>query len=174
MQVRIFDDRLEVWNPGTLPPELSIDSLYKAHASRPRNPRFAQALHIARLIEHWGTGTLRMIDACAAHNLPRPVFALEMGSFIVTFLKELRVQRLPHYDELNNRQRDVLRYLRDSTRITNGEYQQRYSISARQSVNDLDGLVHAGFVIRGGAGRATYYQLVLSLSGPGVVWDEGG
>ena len=58
VQVRIYDDRLEVWNPGRLPPDLSIEALYRQHASHPQNPRLAHALYRARLIEHWGTGTL--------------------------------------------------------------------------------------------------------------------
>ena len=44
VQVRIFEDRLEVWNPGVLPPDLSIEDLYRQHASYPRNPRLARAL----------------------------------------------------------------------------------------------------------------------------------
>ena len=63
VQVRIYDDRLEVWNPGRLPPDLTIEALYRQHASHPRNPRLAHALYRARLIEHWGTGTLRIIRA---------------------------------------------------------------------------------------------------------------
>ena len=61
VQVRVYDDRLEVWNPGTLPPTLAIEELYREHDSVPRNPLLAQVFYRARLIEHWGTGTLRMI-----------------------------------------------------------------------------------------------------------------
>jgi len=69
VQVRIYDDRLEVWNPGLLPPDLTIEALYRQHASHPRNPRLAHALYRARLIEHWGTGTLRIIRACEGSNI---------------------------------------------------------------------------------------------------------
>lgn len=51
MQVRIYDDRLEVWNPGDLPYGLSVEDLYRQHASRPRNKRIAEAFHRARLTE---------------------------------------------------------------------------------------------------------------------------
>ena len=38
IQVMLFGDRLEVWNPGELPPSLTFDGLRRPHASIPRNP----------------------------------------------------------------------------------------------------------------------------------------
>jgi len=38
VQVMLFADRLEVWNPGELPPSLTPASLRLPHASIPRNP----------------------------------------------------------------------------------------------------------------------------------------
>lgn len=87
VQVRIFDDRMEVWNPGSLPPDLSIEALYHQHASHPRNPRLAHALYRARLIEHWGTGTLRILEACKGYDL-QPEFLSEMGCFITRIKKK--------------------------------------------------------------------------------------
>lgn len=81
-QVRIFDDRLEVWNPGTLPRDLLVTHLYRQHASRPRNPLLANVLFRARLIEQWGTGTLRIIEACASCHI-KVEFETDMGTFIV-------------------------------------------------------------------------------------------
>ena len=87
IQVRIYDDRLEVWNPGKMPSDLSVAELYHQHASRPRNPLLANALFRTRLIEQWGTGTLRIIEACQPHNI-KVEFESAMGMFIVR-LKQL-------------------------------------------------------------------------------------
>ena len=38
VQVRLFSDRLEIWNPGELPPPLTIARLRAPHASIPRTP----------------------------------------------------------------------------------------------------------------------------------------
>lgn len=86
IQVRIYDDRLEVWNPGNLPHDLTLRKLHYPHASRPRNPLIANALFRARYIEHWGTGTLRIIKACKPQNI-KVEFAVDMGNFIVTLRK---------------------------------------------------------------------------------------
>lgn len=83
MQVRIYADRLEVWNPGDLPYGLSVDGLYREHPSLPRNKRIAEAFHRAGLIERWGTGTLRIVEAYTAQGLPAPEFRHEAGIFQV-------------------------------------------------------------------------------------------
>lgn len=85
VQVHIYDDRLEVWNPGTLPPDLTIEQLYHEHASHPRNPRLAGVFHHAGLVERWSTSTLRIITACQAHGIGQPEFIIESGIFIARF-----------------------------------------------------------------------------------------
>lgn len=80
--MRISDDCLEVLNPGSLPHGISVQSLYHQHRSSPRNVLIAGAIFRARLIEHWGTGTLRIIDACREHNI-KVEFENEANTFIV-------------------------------------------------------------------------------------------
>ncbi|OGV40451.1 MAG: hypothetical protein A2X48_15195 [Lentisphaerae bacterium GWF2_49_21] len=89
IQVRIYDDCLEVWNPGKLPPDLSIAELYRKHASHPRNPLLAGAVFRTRLIEQWGTGTLRIIEACRPQNI-KVEFETDMGMFIVRLKKTVK------------------------------------------------------------------------------------
>jgi len=84
VQVMLFADRLEIWNPGELPPQLTVDNLRRPHASIPRSPRLAEPLFLARYIEKAGTGTLDMIHLCAQAGLPPPEFRQDGGQFIQT------------------------------------------------------------------------------------------
>ncbi|MDE2617145.1 MAG: DUF4062 domain-containing protein [Burkholderiales bacterium] len=84
VQVMLFADRLEIWNPGELPPQLTVDNLRRPHASIPRSPRIAEPLFLARYIEKAGTGTLDMIHLCAQAGLPTPEFRQDGGQFIQT------------------------------------------------------------------------------------------
>ena len=84
VQVMLFADRLEVWNPGELPPSLTPASLRLPHASIPRNPLLAEPLFLTRHIEKAGTGILDMIGLCKAAKLQPPEFRQEMGQFIQT------------------------------------------------------------------------------------------
>ncbi|MEI6104787.1 MAG: DUF4062 domain-containing protein [Methanothrix sp.] len=82
VQVMLFSDRLEVWNPGELPPQLSFQSLCEPHPSIPHNPLIAEPLFLTRYIERAGTGTLDMVRLCAEAGLPVPEFRGENGQFI--------------------------------------------------------------------------------------------
>lgn len=53
VSVAIFDDRLEIWNDGTLPFELTPADLKKDHASLQRNPVIASVFYNRGLIERW-------------------------------------------------------------------------------------------------------------------------
>jgi predicted HTH transcriptional regulator len=79
VQVSIFADRVEIWNPGNLPPSLTLELLRKEHRSFPRNLLFAEALYLARYIERYGTGTGDMIRLCREAGLPEPDFQLTDG-----------------------------------------------------------------------------------------------
>jgi len=158
IQVRIYDDRLEVWNPGTLPPTLTIESLYREHPSFPRNPKIAMAFYRARLIEHWGTGTLRMIDACDRLGI-KLEFLSESGFFMARFIKPERRITPPAEQKLNDRQTKALEYARKHGQITNRDYQKLCDISRRQAIKDLSDLVEKSVLIKDGKGRAVRYLI---------------
>jgi len=84
VEVMLFADRLEVWNPGTLPPSLTIESLSKPHPSQPGNPLIAEPLFLTKYIEKAGTGTVDIFDNCRKAGLKLPEFRLENGLFILT------------------------------------------------------------------------------------------
>ena len=86
VQVMLFADRLEVWNPGALPPPLTLDKLRVPHESVPGNRLVARALYLAKYIEQMGTGTLDMIERCVDAGLREPEFEAA-GKFVT------RIQR---------------------------------------------------------------------------------
>jgi predicted HTH transcriptional regulator len=83
IQVMLFSDRLEVWNPGSLPPSLTLEKLRHPHGSVPGNPLLAEPLYLTKYIERMGTGIGDMIARCRNAGLPEPEFALTDG-FVVT------------------------------------------------------------------------------------------
>ncbi|HEY4255160.1 MAG TPA: ATP-binding protein [Chlamydiales bacterium] len=84
IQVAIFDGRLEIQNPGMLPFGFTLEDL-KTGVSRIRNRVIARVFHELKLMEHWGSGYKRIIEACKAGGYPEPKWE-EFGTFIrVTF-----------------------------------------------------------------------------------------
>ena len=80
VQVMLFSDRLEVLNPGRLPPTLTLEQLRQAHPSVPNNRLLARSLYLTQYIEEMGTGTLDMIRRCRDAGLPEPEFT-DSGGF---------------------------------------------------------------------------------------------
>lgn len=70
VQVRIFDDRLEIWNPGLLPPSLTVEKLKGKHDSIPRNPLIAKAFFWIKFAEDVGSGTSKIVQWCKEWGVP--------------------------------------------------------------------------------------------------------
>jgi len=85
IQISVYPDRLMIWNPGQLPADWTLDKLMAKHASCPFNPDIANAFFRAGLIESWGRGIERIIEACRQDNYPMPQWQLEPGGLWVTF-----------------------------------------------------------------------------------------
>jgi len=85
VQVRIFDDRLEIWNPGLLPPSLTLDKLKGKHDSVPRNPLIAKAFFWIKYAEDVGSGTSKIIQWCKEWGLPEPSYEEAGSSFVTVF-----------------------------------------------------------------------------------------
>ncbi len=91
--VAIYDDRLEIQNPGIMMPGMSIDQ-FKAGVSRIRNPVIAKTLGQLELIEEWGSGYKRIKEACKNGSYPLPQWE-EFGSALrVTFYPHPEVMEL--------------------------------------------------------------------------------
>ncbi|SHL32462.1 MULTISPECIES: ATP-binding protein [unclassified Fibrobacter] len=74
VQVMLFRDRVEIWNPGRLPDGFTVQKLREMHSSEPTNPVIAHPLFLAGYIEHLGTGTTDLIAACEQYGLQTPEF----------------------------------------------------------------------------------------------------
>jgi ATP-dependent DNA helicase RecG len=74
VQVMLFRDRLEIWNPGSLPMGWTTEKLKQLHTSVPANPLIAEPLYLAGYIERMGTGTTDIIQKSVAAGLAEPQF----------------------------------------------------------------------------------------------------
>ncbi|MDD3545959.1 MAG: helix-turn-helix domain-containing protein [Kiritimatiellae bacterium] len=92
IQIKVFDDHIRIWSPGLLPYGLTVEDLRRrSHASKPRNKLIAQVFYDLEVIERYGSGIHRMLDACAAAGLPEPSLEECTGGFLMTFRKTAEV-----------------------------------------------------------------------------------
>ena len=80
IQIRVYDERIVLWNPGRLPGDWSVERLTGEHASVPYNPAIAYAFFRAGMIEAWGRGIRRIATACEDAGNPAPEWKIEPGS----------------------------------------------------------------------------------------------
>ena len=170
VQVSVFSDRIEVRNPGSLPPDLTIEDLKIQHSSRPRNHRIAFPLYLAHYIEKIGYGTLQMIAGCKEAGLPEPEFAQSGGEFGVTIWRDWLTDAVLAGLELSERQKKAIRFVKEKGRITNTEYQKVADIQKREASRDLTELVDKEvFIKKGIHGKGVHYILGKSAR----KWSEG-
>ncbi len=160
IQVRIFDDRIEIWGCGPLPKPLTIEDLKKKHDSVLRNHLIGKCFFLIKYIEQWGTGTNRIIRECLKHGLPEPLFEEISESLVVTFRKSKLTEEYLDKIGLNKRQKLVMGYLKKKKRISRSEYASICKCSVRTAFNDLQVLMSKNLVEQKGGGKYVYYELV--------------
>ncbi len=85
IQIRVYDDRLSVYNPGSLPEGWTLEKLLGPHPSHPYNPDIAYAFFWAGEIETWGRGIDRVLRACRRAGTPEPKIRLAPGGLWFEF-----------------------------------------------------------------------------------------
>ncbi|MFH1258973.1 MAG: ATP-binding protein [Elusimicrobiota bacterium] len=169
IMVAIFDDRVEIRNPGGLLPGLNIKKLEGTHATR--NQAICNIFHETMDMERFGTGIEKMKKLMKEHGLRAPEFSEEGDSFVVKFygpgdkILDL-VPSIPEYRQtdlkkmgLNDRQIKALRLIVNEKKvITNELYQAINKVSRRTALRDLRGLVESGQIKAKGIGKGTKYS----------------
>ena len=140
VQIRIFDDRIEVWNPGRLPEGWTVEKLKEEHESIPKNPLLFKQFFWVKYVEDVGGGTIDMINECRRWGIPDPEFEDTGTSIVVTFKKPPVLEDLEKLG-LNDRQIKAVGYIVRKGSITNREYQKLNSTIKRTATRDLTDLV---------------------------------
>jgi len=160
VEVRLFADRLEVWNPGRLPSTLTLDDLRTDHPSVPNNPLVAESLYLTRYIEKAGSGTQRMIELCQQAGLPEPEFAQRSGSFVITLWRDWLTEEVIKALGVGERQMKAVMHVKVNGRITNREYRDLTETTYRTASRDLEDLVSKGVFRKVGVtGRNVHYVM---------------
>lgn len=157
IQIRVYDDSINIWNEGTLPAGISSEALKKPHRSIPRNPIIAGVCFKGGLIDSWGSGTVRIIEACKQAGLPEPEFVEEFGGLLITLFKNnLTAEQLSTLG-LNERQVDALLYFKEKGEILSSEYMKRYDVTDRTARYDLSEMVEMNILMKIGDRKSTKY-----------------
>ena len=160
IQIRVYDDKINIWNEGSLPAGLTLAALKRSHSSRPRNPIIADVSFKGGYIDAWGRGTIKILDTCKEAELPEPEMQEQDGGFIITLFKNNLTQEQLTKLGLNDRQVKAVIFVKEKGKITNKDYQSLNDCSRNTASNDLADLVQKGlFTPSDIKGAGAFYQL---------------
>jgi len=160
-QMRVYDDKINLWNDGGLPEGITLEMLKQSHTSKPRNLLIADVCFKGGLIDAWGRGTVSIIDECKAAGLPEPELAERYGGFMVTLFKNNLTEEQLVKLGLNQRQIKAVQYVKEKGRITNAEYQEINKVSRQMATNELHNLANEfNLLINKGYGAGSYFEFV--------------
>ena len=160
IQIRVYDDKINFWNEGTLPEGLTFEALKGFHASQPRNILLADVCFMGGFIDSWGRGTLKIFDACKEVGLPEPEIKEFQGGFLVTLFKDNLTDEQLVKLGLNERQLIAVSFVKEKGKITNKEYQEINNCSRNTASNDLGDLVEKNLLVGSEVkGAGAFYKL---------------
>ena len=160
-QLKVYTDKIILWNDGSLPDEIKVEDLKKDHHSKPRNELLADVFFKAGLIEAWGRGTIKITDECKDAGLPEPEFKEEFGGFAVYFYKDIYADNILRKLGLNNRQLEAVKYIKERGDINLSNFKKLIqNVSEKTLYRDLQELVSKKILREIGEKKGRKYELI--------------
>ncbi len=154
IKIALYDDHLEIFNPGSLPSLISISNLGDGTTFF-RNPTIIKAFRKLGLIETLGSGVRLIFDSCKNENLKAPEY-YEEGDCVklcFSFQKER--------NEQISDEEAILEFLENEEDVTLIEIAAYLGISRNTVSRKLEKLIKQGKVLRLGQTRASKVRLIM-------------
>jgi len=156
IRLSIFDDRIEIKNPGLLPFGLTLDDLHHG-VSKLRNRVIGRVLNELGLVEQWGSGAQRMISGCKENGLPEPRWEEIANRLRVTLaMSPINPVSIDGTDD------QILDLLAANDGLSTSEIAHAIELSARATRSRLVKLVARKLVVEVGTGprdpKRKYYR----------------
>ena len=146
IRLAVFDDRIEIENPGLLPFGLTVEDIRQG-VSKLRNRVIGRVFHELRLIEQWGSGVQRMTAACEEAGLRPPIFE-EIGSHFRVIISANRIRAAA----LNQTDEKIAALLRKAGPQSTAAIARRVGLSQRATLTRLKSLKDRGVLVEIGTG----------------------
>ena len=159
-RVFIFDDRIEIINPGTFPKDVTPDNpIHKAV-----NPVLCSLMYDIGFIEKYGSGIYMMNELCKKWEIRKPRYELHPIETKIIFESRIKEFGLVEIEErvlkgLNERQRKAMEYIKKKGSISNKEYCNISNVSAATAKRELQNLVKKKTFKTIGAGSSLRYMI---------------
>ncbi len=170
VHIRVYDDKISIWNEGVLPFGLNIEALKENHNSRPRNPFIADVCFKAGYIDSWGRGTLKIINSCNEAGLPVPEIIEKDGGIQVTLYKE-KIEDSSNsgnitkhtglVEGLVDSQQKIVKLIAENPQISKKEMAESIGISTTAIDKNISTLRKKNIIERIGGDKTGRWQIII-------------
>jgi ATP-dependent DNA helicase RecG len=152
IQIAIFDDRIEITNPGCLPFGLSLEEALSG-ISQLRNRVIGRVFKELNLIEQWGSGLGRMLNICKEQGIALPKFE-ELGNFFRITLYHTPVKS----SGIKEWQKPVVEYLKAKKEMSLKKAQELWKVTSRTASSRLKKMCAEGLLVEISTGKFDPYK----------------
>jgi len=169
IQIKVYPDKIVIYNTGGLPNGWTIQTLMSTHGSNQRNPMIAGGFFRSGMIESWGRGIGKIIESCKEEGKPAPTFDTTGADMMVTLFSNRQNEiaseneiytdgsigiNIGIKDGINETQKKIVALMKTDPKITAEQIANEIGISKRNVESNISKMKKAGIVEREGARKA--------------------
>ena len=158
--ISLYSDRIEFVSYGGLVSGLSIEDIMNG-ISICRNPNLANIFYRLELIEAYGTGIRKIMDAYNNYSVkPKIIATHNTFKIILPNVFNSNKIEVANNNSLSINEKEVINYLESHDYITRNDAQILLSISQTTALNLLKSLSNKGIVVSAKKGKTPIYSLI--------------
>ena len=156
--IEVFNDRVEISNPGGLISGIPKNEFGKRSLSR--NPLIFGLFERIRMVEQVGSGIGRMRDLMIEADLTEPEFNTE-GMFTVTVRRPFDFNKWVDkwVDNLTDNRVNIIKAIHENSKVSKRELEEKVGLSATAIDNNLDALKDLGLIERVGGAKGGHWKI---------------
>lgn len=156
--IEVFNDRVEISNPGGLISGIPKNEFGKRSLSR--NPLIFGLFERIRMVEQIGSGISRMRDLMIEADLTEPEFSTE-GIFTVTVRRPFDFNKWVDkwVDNLTDNRVNIIKAIHENGKVSKRELEDKIGLSATAIDNNLDALKDLGLIERVGSAKGGHWKI---------------
>ena len=160
--IEVFNDRVEISNPGGLISGIPKNEFGKRSLSR--NPLIFGLFERIRMVEQVGSGIGRMKDLMIEADLTEPEFNTE-GIFTVTVRRPFNFNRWVDkwVDNLTDNRVNIIKAIHENSTVNKRELEEEVGLSATAIENNHDTLKDLGLIERIGSAKGGHWKINYKL-----------
>ena len=181
IQVAVYDDRLEVTSPGGLYNGLTYEEVMNGH-SKIRNKAIANIFSQMGLVEAWGSGIKRILNAAKEYGLLEPKFQEFDNMFRVELFRDSLPMTLENKNigetsekhrrsigeasekqetvDFNSTQLEILKLLMENNRLSAVKLAEKIGVASRNIENNIKKLKELDILVRHGSPKNGYWEVI--------------